>query len=98
MYWLRLGYWNEFRGFGQNVSIYIADDFKSFMMEDYDVENDKIIYVNNRLPEHINYDRKVKSMMEYFVDNFDKMFCADDVEFNVKGFIDLEKYEVDLPY
>lgn len=98
MYWLRLGYWNDFGGFGQTASIYISDDFQSFMMEDWDNEKEKEIYIVDKLPEHIRYDRIVQSMIEKFIGKFSDINCVEDVENKVEGIIDFSKFSNDLPY
>jgi hypothetical protein len=96
MYWLRLGYWNGV--YGQTANIYISNDFQYFMMEDYDKEKDAIIYVKDRLPENINYDKKVQPIIENFVDNFNKINCEEDIENKINGVIDFSKFPNDLPY
>lgn len=95
MYWLRIGYWNG--TYGQWGNIYIADDFKSFMMEDYDRESGKMVYVKNQLPAHLKYSKKVQAMLEQFAEQFTDINCAEDV-YKIRGVLDFEKYEVDLPY
>lgn len=97
MYHLTLGYWNN-GCYGQFAVIYIADDFQSFMMEDYDRENDKYIYVRNKLPEHIQYDYKVRPMLEHFKENFSGINSEEDVYDKLYGVQDFYQYEVELPY
>lgn len=97
MYWLRLGYWNNHRGFGQTASIYIFDDFKAFLMEDWDNETDKECYIKNSIPQNIRYDKKVQPMIEHFADIFDEINSEEDIS-KLKGVIDFEKFEVELPY
>lgn len=96
MYWLRIGYWNG--TYGQWAVIYIADDFQTYMMEDYDRESGKLVYVKNQLPEHIKYDRKVQPMLEHFAEQFKDINCEEDVYDKLRGVQSFEKYEVDLPY
>lgn len=95
MYWLRLGYWNGW--YGQTASIYIFDDFKAFMMEEYDMEKDEMCYIKNSVPENIKYDKKVQPMIEHFADIFDEINSEEDIS-KLKGVIDFEKFEVELPY
>lgn len=96
MYWLRLGYWNGW--YGQTASIYISDDFQSFMMEDWDKEKNTMSYIENKLPENVTYDKKVQPMIENFVENFSEINNEDDIENKISNVIDFSKFANDLPY
>ncbi len=96
MYWLILGYWNGL--YGQSASIYISKDFQSFMMVDYNMENEKYFYINNNLPKNIKYDEKVQPMIEYFVDNFSEINSEEDIENKVRGVISFSEFPNELPY
>lgn len=95
MYWLRLGYWKG--SHGQSASIYISNDFQSFMMEDYNLKTGEYIYINNSLPVNIKYDEKVQPMVENFVEKFNEINCEEDIN-NLNGVIDFSEFPNELPY